>query len=226
MATLSKPVVAFVLPAHVHAWMFRPQDLEKLAEVATLIGPIEAEDRAALKGGLAQAVAVIAGWGSPLFDDELLSLAPNLRLLAYSAGTLKGIVTDAVYDRGIRVTTAAGDNAAPVASFTVGMMATMLKQVPWLVRLAVAPDPAELAARLAQCRELQDMTIGLIGASRVGRAVIGLLHSYPRLAIHVYDPYLSAAEADALGVISVSLEQACGCEVVSLHAPASPRRGI
>jgi hypothetical protein len=45
---------------------------------------------------LKDAVGVITGWGSPRFDGELLKLAPKLQLLAHSAGSLRGVVSDAV----------------------------------------------------------------------------------------------------------------------------------
>jgi phosphoglycerate dehydrogenase-like enzyme len=34
--------------------------------------------------------------------------------------------------RGIRITTAAGANAVPLAEFTIAMMLSLLKQVPWI----------------------------------------------------------------------------------------------
>jgi phosphoglycerate dehydrogenase-like enzyme len=50
--------------------------------------------------------------------------------------------------------------------------------------------------------------------------VIRLLKSYPRLKVKVYDPYLTIEQAASLGVEKVTLEQACACEVVSVHAPS------
>src|SRR5207249_1611758 len=58
--------------------------------------------------------------------------------------------------------------------------------------------------------------------SRVGREVLRLLKHYPRLRVRVYDPYLSADEAAELGVEKATLEQVCGCDVVSVHAPSIP----
>src|SRR6185369_1136220 len=105
---------------------------------------------------------------------------PRLRMIAHSAGSVKGIVTDAVYDRGIRVTTAAGANAAPVAETTVAMMVVMLKRIPWL--FASRGDKAMIKS-VGPIRELRDLRVGIIAASRVGREVIRLLKFYPRLRV-------------------------------------------
>jgi phosphoglycerate dehydrogenase-like enzyme len=140
-------------------------------------------------------------------------------MIAHSAGSVKGIVTDAVYDRGIRVTTAAGANAAPVAETTVAMMVVMLKRIPWL--FGSRGDKAMIKA-IGPIRELRDLRVGLIAASRVGREVIRLLKYYPRLRVLVYDPFLSADEAAELGVEKATLEQVCACEVLSIHGPSIP----
>ena len=52
--------------------------------------------------------------------------------------------------------------------------------------------------------------------------MIHLLKSYPRVQIKVHDPYLKLENATGLGVELVSLEDACRCEVVSIHAPKIP----
>lgn len=68
-------------------------------------------------------------------------------------------------------------------------------------------------------REPFDVTIGIIGASKVGRYLMKLLQSF-EVEILVYDPFFSEAEADELGVQSVSLENLMGqSDVVTLHAP-------
>jgi phosphoglycerate dehydrogenase-like enzyme len=214
-----KPTVALALTPNVHDMMFDGADLARLRELANVVGPTQSAAAAEVAPLLRDAVAALAGWGSARFDETLLAKAPKLKLIAYSAGSLKTIVTDAVYDRGIRVTTAAAANAAPVAETTVAMMCVMLKRIPWL--LSAGGDKQILKA-IGPMRELRDLSVGLIGASRVGREVIRLLRNYPRLRVLVYDPYLSREEASELGVISASLEEVCRCDVVSLHGPSTP----
>jgi len=97
-------------------------------------------------------------------------------------------------------------------------MAVMLKRIPWLFN-----SHGDRAAReTGPIRELRDMKVGLISASRVGREVIRMLKSYQRLRVLVYDPYLQPSDAAELGVKSTSLEEVCRCDVVSCHAPSIP----
>src|SRR3989442_509576 len=117
-----KPIVAMALSRGVHEQMFTPQSLRWLSEAADVRGPVEGAAADQILPILADAEVAIPGWGTARFDAELLGKCPKLRMVAHSAGSVKGIVTDAVYDRGIRVTPAAGGNAAPVAETAVAMM--------------------------------------------------------------------------------------------------------
>jgi phosphoglycerate dehydrogenase-like enzyme len=69
--------------------------------------------------------------------------------------------------------------------------------------------------------------VGIVGASRIGRRVIELLRPFD-LCVLVFDPYLPDAEAAALGVESVELDDLLArSDVVSLHAPLLPEtRGL
>ena len=214
----SRPVVAMALSRAMHEIMFTADDLARLRAVAEVVGPAETGAVAHVRPLLKDATVAITGWGTGRFDESLLPHAPKLKLIAHSAGTVKNLVEDAVYDRGIRVTNSAAANAPPVAETTVAMMVVMLKRIPWL--LATYGDKGAIGK--APVRELRDLCVGLIGASRVGREVIRLLKSYPRLRVLVYDPFLTEPDARELGVEIASLEDVCRCDVVSVHAPSLP----
>jgi phosphoglycerate dehydrogenase-like enzyme len=213
-----KPVVAMALAADWLKQMFFVEDLTRLREAADVRDPARRADSRALRRLLGDATAAITGWGTPQFDTTLLEHAPRLQLIAHSGGSVKGIVTPAVFERGIRVTTAAAANAVPVAEFTVAMMVAMLKQIPWVIGSYTRGD----GRQLGPIRELRDLSVGLIGDSRVGREVIRRLGLYPRLTIKVYDPYLSPDDAQLLGVERASLEDVFRSDVVSVHAPDLP----
>jgi phosphoglycerate dehydrogenase-like enzyme len=217
-----RPQVALLLPRHVHDMMFRAEELARLATVARLVGPYEPPpDEARLRGLIHQSTAVITGWGSRI-SVAMLEAASRLKFVAHSAGTIRNVLPADVFERGLRVSTAAGANAVPVAQYTVAGMVMLLKQTPWLTAAMAAGDTAETRRRAALCRELEDIRIGLIGASRVGREVIKLLRCYSGLEILVADPFLSDSQANALGVRCATLEEVCSCDVVSIHAPALP----
>ncbi|MGB7158318.1 MAG: hydroxyacid dehydrogenase [Tepidisphaeraceae bacterium] len=214
----SKPVVALALSRTMHDIMFTPGELSRLREIATVVGPPETGAADQVRPLLKDAIVAVTGWGTARFDAKQLDHAPKLKLIAHSAGSVKNLVDDLAYDRGIRVTNSAAANAEPVAETTVAMMVVMLKRIPWL--LSAHGDKSSI--REGPVRELRDMTVGLIGASRVGREVIRMLKSYPRLRVLVSDPMLSKEDARELGVEIGTLEDVCRCEVVSCHAPSLP----
>ena len=218
----SKPVVAMALAADWLGQMFFAEDLHRLREVADVRDPVRRAAARTLRPLLTDATAAITGWGTPQFDAALLEHAPRLRLIAHSGGSIKGIVTPAVYDRGIRVTTAAAANAVVVAEFTVAMIVAMLKQVPWVIGRYTRGEGENRGRQPGPIRELRDLSIGIVAAGRIGREVIRLLGAYPRLRIKVYDPYLSPESAGLLGVDRASLEDVCRCDVMSIHAPDIP----
>jgi phosphoglycerate dehydrogenase-like enzyme len=78
------------------------------------------------------------------------------------------------------------------------------------------------AADVGHAHELYHKTVGIVAASMVGRRVIALLRPFA-CDVVVFDPYLSPADAAALGVRSVSLDElfATG-DIVSVHAPSTP----
>ena len=215
----SKPTVTLALAEPLHNGMFAAEDLARLSQAARVLGPVPEANAGTIAPLLEDATVAITCWGSPKFDADLLKRAPKLRLIAHSGGSIKPVVTDAVYDRGIQITTAAAANAQPVAETTVAMMVVMLKQIPWLIGTRLGRQVEE---PISHIRELRDLSVGIIGASRVGRDVIRLLQEYPRLRLRVYDPFLTPTEARNLRVETAGLEDVCRCEVVSVHAPSIP----
>jgi phosphoglycerate dehydrogenase-like enzyme len=219
----SKPVIGLALSADMCKKMFRIEDMDRLHTFATVRGPLppnaQFEDYRRLLGDVH---GLITGWGTQRLTQPMLADAPRLKLIAHSAGSVKTLLDDAAYDRGIRVTTAAAANAISVAQYTVAMMVSMLKQIPWIGPAYARGDQEELRRRRAAIRELMDMPVGIVAASRVGREVIAILRTYPRLTIKCYDPYLTPDQAAELGVELCSLQDVCRCDVVSIHAPNIP----
>lgn len=161
-------------------------------------------------------------WGAPRLDGTWLNAMPRLRAVIHAAGSVKGIVTDACRDRDISVSSGAAVNAVPVAEFTVSMIVLATKRVLWMADRyrTLGPDwhPRAIAADVGTF----DRTIGICGASLIGRRVIEMLRAYD-VRVLLNDPYVDHAEAIRLGVELVDLDELCArSDVVSLHAPALP----
>lgn len=219
-----RPTVVLAMVPLLTADLFTPELLQRLRASSEVPDPeplavFEDERAAAL---LPRAEILLTSWGCPPIDAAVLARAPALRAIVHAAGTVKSHVTDACWERKLAVTSAAAANAVPVAEFTVAAILFANKRV---FRLREAYRSAREFRWWPQ--EFPGLgnfgkRVGLVGASQVGRKVIELLRPFD-LSVQVYDPYLGAADAAALGVAAVPLDDLLRTsDVVSLHAPAVP----
>ncbi|MBB4680348.1 hydroxyacid dehydrogenase [Crossiella cryophila] len=207
-----------------------PAALAAFAQVCDLVPDVVlAEfDSAAARAALAEAEVLIIGWGCPPLTAEVLAAAPRLRAVVHTGGTVRGYVTEACWERGIEVSSAAAANALPVAEYTVAMILLSGKKVLERAReyRASGEDPGRW---LSTSRTLGNFgrTVGILSASLIGRRVIELLRPYDfRVLLH--DPYVTDEQAGELGVEPVSLpELFARGEIVSVHTPLLPAtRGL
>ncbi len=139
----------------------------------------------------------------------------------YGAGSIRGWVTEAVWERGIVVTAAYAANAVPVAEWTVAQIVLSLKQA-WFFVLEGKRRGGWVRAderKSAGGRGGYGSVVGLVSLGVIGRRVAEMLKGYD---VHViaYDPYVSAAEGAGLGVEMVNLAEVFGrADVVSIHTP-------
>ena len=182
--------------------------------------PLERFDDERGRHLLQRAEIMVTGWGCPPVDAAVLRLAPRLRLIAHAAGTVRGIVGPDVFARGVRVTHAAAANAVPVAEYTLAATIAANKRVAVFqaLRRAGRQDAVEALghAPIGNYRRV----IGIVGASRIGRLVIGLLRVL-EVSVLLYDPVVTAEDAAVLGVEAVALDALMArSDVVSVHAPS------
>ncbi|MFB8217067.1 hydroxyacid dehydrogenase [Streptomyces anulatus] len=165
---------------------------------------------------------LITSWGCPPLDAAALARMPALKAVVHAAGSVKHHVTEACWDRGIRVSTAAAANAVPVAEYTLAAILFANKRVREIGGLyrehRAALDWSAYYPGFGNYRR----TIGLVGASLVGRRVLELLRPHD-FDVLLADPHLDPAEARSMGARLVGLDEMLPvCDVVSLHAPALP----
>lgn len=211
--------------------VFPPPVRARLEETADLLQPsVISEFRSPdATAALSAAEVLLTGWGCPPVDAELLDRAPGLRAVIHAAGTVKTFLSPAAFDRGIVVSSAASANAVPVAEFTLAAIIMGAKRVFPLAGLYRARRTHRTGADLDRQHWLgtHGLTVGIVGASRIGRRVIELLRVLDAEVL-LYDPYVDAAEAELLGVTPVDLDTLVATsDVVSVHAPDTPEtRGI
>ncbi|MEV0796027.1 hydroxyacid dehydrogenase [Kribbella sp. NPDC050459] len=170
---------------------------------------------------LADAEVLLTGWGCPRITADVLDTAPKLRAIVHAAGTIKTFVDPVVFERGVEVSSAAGANAVPVAEFTVAAIVMAGKRAfrhrDWF-RTSGVKRPLPGAPILGAL----GTTVGVLGASRIGRLVLERLRGLD-VDVLVYDPFLSRAEAAAYGARWCELpELFAASDIVSVHAPLLP----
>ncbi|MCZ1009328.1 hydroxyacid dehydrogenase [Streptomyces lydicus] len=160
--------------------------------------------------------------GAPAAHRPGAGRGPRLRAVVHAAGSVKHHLTDACWERGIAVASAAAANALPVAEYALAAILFANKGV-----LHAAHRYRGLRSAHDWHRELgaagnYRRTVGVIGASRIGRRVIELLRPFD-LHVLLYDPYVTDADATRLGVRPVPLDALCaGSDIVTVHAPQLP----
>jgi len=213
----AKPKVCLLMTPGLEDTLFNQQARNELEEVCEVISW-----RPSQEAPYPDVNIILASWGTPKFDKKLLDAMPNLRMVSYAAGTIKKIVTDEFWERGIQINSAAAANAIAVAEYTVASMVFLAKNIRHASTLYRDDDKDNFLALRDSPVGFNGLNIGLVSASYVGREVIRLLRLY-NVTIAVYDPYLTAEKAVELGVHKMELnDMMAWADVISVHAPKLP----
>jgi len=207
--------------------IYGPEQRRQIDQHARLLAePLNAEQLLAQPGLLRDAELIFSGWGAPRFDAALLDHAPNLRAVFYGAGSIRSIVTEAFWDRGIVITSAYRANAVPVAEFCLAQILFQLKSGYAMSRAyhAQRGRPREKQKRI---HGAYGSRVGLISFGQIARLTRKLLRAID-VEVMVYDPFMTDEIAAEHDITPASLEEVFrSCPVVSLHTPNLPEtRGM
>lgn len=196
---------AFLTDPHsVFDWVYgagRRQRLETIAEVHPVI--VTSGNFAGFASEMREVEVIFSTWGMPQLTPAHLEGMPNLRALFFAGGSVAGFARP-LLERGIKVVSAWGANAIPVAEFTLAQILLSNKGYFCNVRRYRDLDASE---RYYYGKGNYGEAVSLLGAGQIGRKVIEMLRPFA-LNVLVFDPYLSEAKAAALGATKVSLEEA------------------
>ena len=224
VVTVRRSTVAVAMPGHLREQFFAPSSWEGLARWADIWLLDERVDSLSppVRRRLADTEILVTGWGTQLVDGAVLDCAPSLRAVIHTGGSVRKIVTPEVYQRGVRVSSQVVNNAIPVAEYTLAMVILALKGVLQSAHAYGTARTSQDVYRLMANHGSYRRTVGIVGASRVGRRVIMLLKALD-VDVVVYDPFLDEGDAQVLGVRVVALaELARSSDIVSIHAPSLP----
>jgi autoinducer 2 (AI-2) kinase len=160
-----------------------------------------------------------------LVHAEVLEACP-LKMIGCCRGDPVNVDLELATRKGIPVFHAPGRNADAVADLTIAFMLMLLRHLPAVhetyrgdgARVEQASDYLALYTRFTG-RELNGVTVGLVGLGAVGREVAARLAAF-RARILAHDPYV---EAPPPGVTLTGLDELLrAADIVSLHAPVTP----
>jgi phosphoglycerate dehydrogenase-like enzyme len=221
---MNRTRLAWMIQPDLTELMLRPADRRLLSALTDVLWwegdqPPNAEEA---REALANADAAVFSWGAPSLTAQVLDGAPHLQRVYYAAGSVKPIVDDALWARGIRLTSAAAAIAENVAEYTVGLIILGLYNH-WALSDLIAQGQWERkGGTLGEPRALIDTTVGVLGAGQVGRRVLRLLQNFP-CRVLLYDPFVGEDVAQELGATKTSLEELLPqADAVTIHVPNLP----
>ncbi len=219
--------VLVAVPSSLRAEFFTAASVDRLTVAARELGG----ELAWIEGGAAladegsawpRAQVLITSWGVPPLHGALLGRLPSLRLAAHTGASVRPFVTDELSARGVALTQAGQGMARSVAEVALTFTLALLHQVPRFDHALRTGTPWEAAEAAPPRHEVLGSTVGVVGASRTGRAYISLVQALGADVV-VSDPFLTVDDAAALGVRRAPLDDLLAqSRIVALHAPTLP----
>ncbi len=215
----SGPVIVAAIAEPLRS-LFFPGEIAARLEALGAIRWIDPGQDGPLRASLADAEILVTAWGFPRLDTDVLARARRLRLVAHTGASVRFLVSGALFARGVHVTQAGAAMARPVAEVSLAFTLALLHQVH---RFDHALRTGEQWSRAKVSRprhELSGSRIGVVGASRTGRAYIQMVTALGA-RVCVCDPYLTGPDAARLDAEVQPLPQVLATSrIVAVHAPA------
>ncbi len=180
-----------------------------------------------IKENIDDAEILITGWGTPgKIGAELLDKAKNLKLIVHSAGSIKYLISDDFFGKGVRICNTRSALALGVAETTLAMLIASLK-----LFMPCADEIRKGNWRVPKLihdiLELYGITVGVVAMSEVGKHLLRLLEPFEVRKI-VYDPYADKQVIEDFGAEKVELDELCRLsDAIAICAPSTPQtRGM
>ncbi|HWU47854.1 MAG TPA: phosphoglycerate dehydrogenase [Humibacter sp.] len=182
------------------------------------IRSVDGTDRAALLEALGDADAVLIRSATKM-DAEAVAAAPKLRVIARAGVGLDNVDIKAATTAGVMVVNAPTSNIISAAELTIGHILSLARHIP-------AGHSSLTAGAWKRSKytgvELYEKTIGIIGLGRIGALITARMQAFGTKVI-AYDPYVTSARAQQLGVQLVTLDELLAqADFITIHMPRTP----
>ena len=176
---------------------------------------VDGTDRPALLTALADASAVLIRSATQL-DAEAIAAAPQLKVIARAGVGLDNVDVKSATTAGVMVVNAPTSNIISAAELTVGHILSLARHIP-AAHGALAQGQWKRSKYTGT--ELYEKTIGIIGLGRIGALITARMQAFGTNVV-AYDPYVTAARAQQLGVTLLSLDELLAqSDFITIHMP-------
>src|SRR5438045_1390757 len=192
-----------------------PEGLSYLRDRGFQVDELRKPSAGELHAALPAYEALITRSGTAV-TAELLTYAPNLRIVGRAGVGVDNVDVDACSRRGIVVLNAPYGNVVSAAEHTVGMLLALVRRIP------------EAHQRLKSLEwnrgiygsELFRKTIGIVGLGKVGSRVAARLRGF-EAEVLVYDPFISEARTRDSGarLVTTFKNLLRSVDVLTFHVP-------
>jgi D-3-phosphoglycerate dehydrogenase len=176
---------------------------------------IDGTDRKALLSALATADAILVRSATQV-DAEAIAAAKQLKVIARAGVGLDNVDIKAATAAGVMVVNAPTSNVISAAELAIGHLLSLARHIPD-ANASLKGDKWERNKFTGV--ELYDKTIGIVGLGRIGSLVAQRLSGFGARLIG-YDPYISPAKAEQMGVSLASLDEVMEqSDFITIHIP-------
>ncbi len=182
------------------------------------IRQVDGTDRPALLEALADAHAILVR-SATFVDAEALAAAPQLKVIARAGVGLDNVDIKAATTAGVMVVNAPTSNIISAAELTVGHILSLARHIPQ-AHNALAQGQWKRSKYTGT--EVYEKTVGIIGLGRIGALITARLQAFGTNIV-AYDPYVTSARAQQLGVQLVTLDELLErSDFITIHMPKTP----
>ncbi len=156
---------------------------------------------------------IVCSWGTVKFTQKVLKRLPNLKVIAYTAGAMAGVVDADIIDSGVQALTGNYMFAKSVAEGCVGYILCSLR------RMERYMNQTRATGWFAdwENKGLYGKRVGLVGFGEIAKALVPILQSF-HTEIWVNSGHVTEEEAASYGVKRATREEIFSeCDIISLH---------
>ncbi len=182
------------------------------------IRSVDGTDRPALLAALADASAILIRSATQV-DAEAIAAAKSLKVIARAGVGLDNVDIKTATEAGVMVVNAPTSNIISAAELTVGHILSLARHIP-AAHGALADGQWKRSKYTGV--ELFEKTIGIIGLGRIGALITARMQAFGTRVV-AYDPYVTAARAQQLGVTLLPLDELLAqSDFITIHMPKTP----